>query len=79
MKRTLEYYFKNRQDGKKNLLNMLSRRLLVQNTIPSTFTGNLDRMLIRKWKGREGTFRKCDYQKASVSNITSETKITYIR
>jgi hypothetical protein len=36
-------------------------------------------MLMRKWKGREGTFKKCDCQKASVSNITSGTKTTYIR
>jgi hypothetical protein len=39
-------------------------------------------MLMRKWKGREGTFKKCDYQEASVNNMISGTKTTtttYIR
>lgn len=38
----------------------ISLTLVVQNTLLSTSAGNLLRMLIKEWKGSEGTLRKWD-------------------
>jgi len=64
---TLGQYHKHRYDGE-HIPKRLSLMTVEQDTIPSMFMGNLDRMLIRKWKGRDGTFTKCDYQKFSATN-----------
>jgi hypothetical protein len=61
--------------NERNSPNSISLTLADQNNLLSASVGNLLKMLMSEWKGSDGTFRKCDYEKERISNTSSVAKM----